>query len=122
MGRSDYQRQYEPILYGWREEVNHYWCRDRDQGDVWQGDKPSSSPLHPTMKPLELIERAIQNSSQSGDKVLDTFLGSGSTLIACERTGRVCYGMELEPLYIDVAVRRWEAFSGEKAKRTEEVK
>ena len=74
------------------------------------------------MKPLELIERAIQNSSQSGDKVLDTFLGSGSTLIACERTGRVCYGMELEPLYIDVAVRRWEAFSGEKAKRTEEVK
>jgi DNA modification methylase len=122
MGRSDYQRQYEPILYGWREGVNHYWCRDRDQGDVWQVDKPSSSPLHPTMKPLALIERAIQNSSQSGDKVLDTFLGSGSTLIACERTGRTCYGMELEPLYIDVAVMRWEAFTGEKAKRSEEVK
>ena len=122
MGRSDYQRQYEPILYGWREGVNHYWCRDRDQGDVWQVDKPSSSPLHPTMKPLALIERAIQNSSQSGDIVLDTFLGSGSTLIACERTGRVCYGMELEPLYIDVTVMRYEAFTGEKAKRLEEVK
>jgi len=122
IGRSDYQRQYEPILYGWREGVSHYWCRDRDQGDVWQVDKPSSSPLHPTMKPLALIERAIQNSSQSGDKVLDTFLGSGSTLIACERTGRICYGMELEPLYIDVAVMRWEAFTGEKAKRVEDVK
>ncbi len=122
IGRSDYQRQYEPILYGWREGVNHYWCRDRDQGDVWQVDKPSSSPLHPTMKPLALIERAIQNSSQAGDKVLDTFLGSGSTLITCERTGRICYGMELEPLYIDVAVMRWEAFTGEKAKRLEEVK
>jgi DNA modification methylase len=122
IGRSDYQRQYEPILYGWREGVNHYWCRDRDQGDVWQVDKPSSSPLHPTMKPLALIERAIQNSSQSGDKVLDTFLGSCSTLIACERTGRICYGMELEPLYVDIARMRWEAFSGEKAKRVEEVK
>ena len=122
MGRSDYQRQYEPILYGWREGVNHYWCRDRDQGDVWQVDKPSSSPLHPTMKPLALIERAIQNSSQAGDKVLDTFLGSGSTLIACERTGRICYGMELEPLYVDIAVMRWESFTGEKAKRSEEVK
>ena len=115
MGRSDYQRQYEPILYGWREGVSHYWCRDRDQGDVWQVDKPSSSPLHPTMKPLALIERAIQNSSQAGDKVLDTFLGSGSTLIACERTGRICYGMELEPLYVDIARMRWEAFSGERA-------
>ena len=122
IGRSDYQRQYEPILYGWREGVNHYWCRDRDQGDVWQVDKPSSSPLHPTMKPLALIERAIQNSSQSGDKVLDTFLGSCSTLIACERTGRICYGMELEPLYVDIARMRWEAFTGEKAKRSEEVK
>jgi DNA modification methylase len=122
IGRSDYQRQYEPILYGWRDGVSHYWCRDRDQGDVWQVDKPSSSPLHPTMKSLALIERAIQNSSQAGDKVLDTFLGSGSTLIACERTGRVCYGMELEPLYVDIARMRWEAFTGEKAKKSEEVR
>ena len=122
IGRSDYQRQYEPILYGWREGVTHYWCRDRDQGDVWQVDKPSSSPLHPTMKPLALIERAIENSSQTGDIVLDTFLGSGSTLIACERTGRICYGMELDPLYVDIARMRWEAFTGEKAKRLEEAK
>jgi DNA modification methylase len=122
IGRSDYQRQYEPILYGWREGVNHYWCRDRDQGDVWQVDKPSSSPLHPTMKPLALIERAIQNSSQAGDKVLDTFLGSGSTLIACGRTGRICCGMELEPLYVDIARMRWEVFTEEKARKLEEVK
>jgi DNA modification methylase len=122
IGRSDYQRQYEPILYGWREGVTHYWCRDRDQGDVWQVDKPSSSPLHPTMKPLALIERAIQNSSQAGDKVLDIFLGSGSTLIACERTERICYGMELEPLYVDIARMRWEAFTGEKAKKQDEGK
>jgi DNA modification methylase len=119
MGRSDYQRQYEPILYGWREGAKHSWCGDRDQGDVWQVDKPLANPLHPNMKPLPLIERAIQNSSQSGDKVMDLFLGSGSTLIACERTGRVCYGMELDSLYIDVARMRWEAFSGEKA--TKEV-
>ncbi len=120
IGRSDYQRQYEPILYGWREGANHHWCGDRDQGDVWQVDKPIANPLHPTMKPLPLIERAVQNSSQSGDKVLDLFLGSGSTLIACERTGRICYGMELEPLYVDVARMRWEAFTGEKTRHSEE--
>ncbi len=122
LGRSDYQRQYEPILYGWREGAKHYWRGDRDQGDVWQVEKPASNPLHPTMKPLPLVERAIQNSSQTGDKVLDLFLGSGSTLIASERTGRVCYGMEIEPLYVDIAVMRWEAFIGEKAARSEEKK
>lgn len=122
MGRSDYQRQYEPILYGWREGVKHGWCGDRDQGDVWQVDKPMSNPLHPTMKPLPLIERAIQNSSKPNDKVLDSFLGSGSTLIACERTGRVCYGIELEPVYVDVSRMRWEAFSGEKATKQEVIK
>lgn len=119
LGRSDYQRQYEPILYGWREGAKHHWCGDRDQGDVWFIDKPVSNPLHPTMKPLELIERAIRNTSQPDDIVADLFLGSGSTLIACERTARVCYGMELEPAYVDVAVKRWEAFAGQKA--TKEV-
>ena len=122
IGRSDYQRQYEPILYGWREGAQHYWCGDRDQGDVWHVEKPTSSPLHPTMKPLLLIEKAIQNSSKPGDKVLDLFLGSGSTLIACERTGRTCYGMELEPLYVDIARMRWEAFTKEKAQLLKEVK
>lgn len=115
IGRSDYQRQYEPILYGWREGVKHYWCGGRDQGDVWQVDKSTSNPLHPTMKPLPLIERAIQNSSQPGDKVLDLFLGSGTTMIGCERTGRTCYSMELDPLNVDIARIRWESFTGEKA-------
>jgi DNA modification methylase len=122
VGRSDYQRQYEPILYGWREGAQHHWCGDRDQGDVWHVEKPTANPLHPTMKPLALVERAIQNSSKTGDKVLDPFLGSGSTVIACERTGRICYGMELKPLYVDVARMRWEAFTGEKARLCEEGK
>jgi len=119
MGRSDYQRQYEPILYGWREGVKHHWCGDRDQGDVWHVEKSLSNPLHPTMKPLALVERAIRNSSEIDDNVLDLFLGSGTTIIACERTGRTCYAMELDPLNVDVARMRWEAFSGEKAKRVE---
>jgi DNA modification methylase len=117
LGRADYQRQYEPIWYGWREGVSHHWCGDRDQGDVWNIPRPGDSELHPTMKPLELVEKAIGNSSQPGDTVLDLFLGSGTTLIAAERTGRVCHAMELEPAYVDVAVRRWEAFSGERAKK-----
>jgi len=122
MGRSDYQRQYEPILYGWREGAKHHWCGDRDQGDVWHVEKPTSNPLHPTMKPLALMERAIQNSSEPGDRVLDLFLGSGSTLIACEKVGRTCFGMELKPLYVDITRMRWEAFTGEKARLYEEGK
>ena len=115
LGRSDYQRQYEPILFGWRDGAKHHWCGDRDQGDVWRFDKPTASPLHPTTKPVPLVQRAIENSSKTGDVVLDTFLGSGTSLIACERSGRICYGMELEPQYVDVAVKRWESFTGEKA-------
>jgi DNA modification methylase len=103
------------MLYGWREGTKHHWSGGRSQGDVWQIDKQRSNPLHPTMKPLPLIERALENSSESGDVVLDLFLGSGSTLIAAERTGRICYGMELEPQYVDVAVMRLEAFTGKKA-------
>lgn len=119
LGRSDYQRQYEPILYGWREGAKHHWCGDRSQGDVWKFDKPSASPLHPTTKPVPLVQRAVENSSYPGNVVLDLFLGSGSSLIACERSGRTCYGIELEPAYVDVAVLRWEAFTGEKAVRLE---
>ena len=122
MGRSDYQRQYEPILYGWREGAKHHWCGDRDQSDVWHVEKPTSNPLHPTMKPLAIMERAIQNSSKPGDRVLDLFLGSGSTLIACEKAGRTCSGMELKPLYVDITRMRWEAFTGEKARLCEEGK
>jgi DNA modification methylase len=117
LGRADYQRQYEPIWYGWREGAKHHWRGDRDQGDVWQIARPAASPLHPTTKPLELAERAIENSSRPGDAVLDLFLGSGTTLIACERTGRQCRAVELDPAYVDVAVARWEAFSGLKATR-----
>ena len=115
LGRADYQRQYEPIWYGWREGAKHHWCGDRDQGDVWKIERPSDSDLHPTMKPLELVERAIANSSQIGEVVLDMFLGSGSTLIAAERTGRTCYGMEIDPHYCAVAIARWESFTGQKA-------
>lgn len=119
LGRADYQRQYEPIWYGWREGAQHHWCGDRDQGDIWTIPRPAESELHPTMKPLALVERAIGNSSRPGDVVLDLFLGSGTTLIAAERTGRVCYAMELDPHYAQVAVLRWQAFTGEKARRTE---
>jgi DNA modification methylase len=112
MGRSDYQRQYEPILYGWKEGTDHYWCGARDQGDVWFVKKPVVNDLHPTMKPVELVERAIRNSSKSSDTVLDPFGGSGSTLIACEKTGRQARLIELEPKYCDVTVRRFQEFAG----------
>ena len=119
LGRSDYQRQFEPILYGWREGARHFWCGGRDQGDVWQVPKPRTNPLHPTQKPVALVERAIGNSSKPGDVVLDLFLGSGSTLIAAERLGRACYGMELDPAYVQVVIERWEAFTGQKAVKLE---
>jgi DNA modification methylase len=111
LGRSNYQRQYEPILYGWREGQEHYWNGSRKQGDVWFVPKPKANRLHPTMKPVSLIERAIRNSSRRGDVVLDPFGGSGSTLIACEKTGRRAALVELEPRYVDVTIRRWEAYT-----------
>lgn len=117
LGRSDYQRQYEPILYGWREGNDHFWCGARDQGDVWFFNKPVKNDLHPTMKPVELVERALRNSSKSRDIVLDLFGGSGSTLIACEKTGRAARLIELDPKYVDVIVRRWQDYSGEQAIR-----
>ncbi|AKJ30663.1 DNA methylase N-4 [Caldimonas brevitalea] len=117
LGRADYQRQYEPILYGWPEGVKRHWCGDRDQGDVWQIKKPRKNDLHPTMKPVELVERAIRNSSRPGDVVLDPFGGSGTTLIAAEKSGRGARLMELDPKYADVAVRRWQDWTGERAVR-----
>jgi DNA modification methylase len=115
MGRSDYQRQYEPILYGWKEGTEHFWCGARDQGDVWFVKKPVSNDLHPTMKPVELVERAIHNSSKGRDTVLDPFGGSGTTLIACQKAGRQARLIELEPKYCDVIVRRWQEFTGKEA-------
>jgi hypothetical protein len=115
LGRADYQRQFEPILYGWREGEPHYWCGARDQGDLWLIDRPAVNDLHPTMKPVELVERAVLNSSRRGEIVLDPFAGSGSTLIACEKTARRARLVEIEPRYCDVIVRRWEEFTGKEA-------
>jgi DNA modification methylase len=112
LGRADYQRQYEPILYGWKEGSDHYWCGARDQGDVWFVNKPVKNDLHPTMKPVALVERAIRNSSKSRDIVLDPFGGSGSTLIACEKAGRQARLVELDPKYCDVIIRRFQDYSG----------
>lgn len=115
LGRADYQRQYEPILYGWPEGVKRHWCGDRDQGDVWNIERPHKNDLHPTMKPVSLVERAIRNSSRKGDLVFDPFGGSGTTLIAAEKTGRHASLIELDPKYVDVIVRRWQEFAGETA-------
>jgi DNA modification methylase len=115
LGRADYQRQYEPILYGWKEGVRRHWCGARDQGDVWFVNKPAVNDLHPTMKPVELIERAVLNSSRDGDIVLDPFGGSGSTLVACEKQGRRARLIELDPKYCDVIVQRWQTLTGRSA-------
>jgi DNA modification methylase len=112
LGRADYQRQYEPILYGWKDGADHYWCGARDQGDVWFFDKPAKNDLHPTMKPIALVERAIRNSSKSRDIVLDLFGGSGTTMIAAERTERRARLVELDPKYVDVIVQRWQEATG----------
>jgi DNA modification methylase len=111
LGRADYQRQYEPILYGWPAGHDRYWCGARDQGDVWFFDRPVKNDLHPTMKPVALVERAIRNSSKNRDIVLDPFGGSGSTLIACQKTGRQARLIELDPKYVDVIIERWQAWT-----------
>jgi len=115
VGRSDYQRQYEPILYGWPQAADHYWRGARDQSDVWSIADLVANREHPAMKPVELVERAIENSSQAGDTVLDPFAGSGTTLIACERLGRRARLIELDARYVDVICRRWEQFRGQPA-------
>jgi len=114
IGRMDYQNQHEFILYGWN--GRHKWFSDRKQTTVWNFEKPTSSKLHPTMKPVELIVNAINNSSKKDMIVYDCFLGSGSTLIACEKTNRKCYGIEIDPHYCDVIIKRWEEYTGREAK------
>jgi DNA modification methylase len=120
LGRADYQRQYEPILYGWKQGSDHFWCGDRDQSDIWNYNKPRVNDLHPTMKPVELVERAIKNSSKSRDIVLDLFGGSGTTLIASEKTGRHARLIELDPKFVDVIIKRWEDYSGQQAVREDD--
>lgn len=115
MGRQDYHWQHEPILYGWKPGAAHKFYGGRNQSTVWQIDRPMASREHPTMKPVSLCAKAIENSSKAGDIVLDLFGGSGSTLIACEQLNRTCYMMELDPIYCDVIIKRWENFTGQKA-------
>ena len=110
LGRQDYKWIHEPCLYGWREGAAHEWYSDCSQTTVMEFNKPKKNDLHPTMKPVEMLCYLIGNSSKRGDIVLDTFCGSGSTLIACERTGRVCRAVELDPKYCDVIRRRWAEF------------
>lgn len=107
LGRSPYQWQHEPCLYGWKVGGKHQWYSDRKQTTIWEYDRPKASKDHPTMKPIALMAYPIQNSCMSNCIVLDPFLGSGSTLIACEQTGRICYGIELEEKFVDVIVNRY---------------
>ena len=115
MGRQDYHWKHEPCLYGWKEGAGHLWATDRKQTTILEFDKPSRNGEHPTMKPVALFEYQMLNNTKGGDIVLDSFGGSGTTLMAAEKNGRYARLMELDPKYCDVIVRRWEEFTGKKA-------
>jgi DNA modification methylase len=117
LGRGDYHSRSEPLLYGWKPGAAHRPVADRSEDNVWECARPSRSEEHPTMKPVALVARALKNSTRPGEVVLDPFLGSGSTLIACEQLERRCCGLELDPRYCDVVVKRWEEFAGKKAEK-----
>lgn len=114
LGRQDYQWKHEPCLYGWKDGASHNWYSDRCQTTILEFDKPARNGEHPTMKPVELFAYQIQNSTKKGDIVLDLFGGSGTTIIACEQTGRIGYSMELDPRYCDVIIKRYENLTGNK--------
>ena len=118
-GRADYHTRHEALAYGWRPGATHYFIDDRTQDTVWEIARPGRSQHHPTTKPTELVARAIRNSTRLGDRVYDPFLGSGTTLIAAEMTGRVCVAMEIKPAFAQVAIERWQAYSGYRATRLE---
>jgi DNA modification methylase len=115
MGRQDYHWKHEPCLYGWKDGAGHLWAADRKQTTILEFDKPSRNGEHPTMKPVGLFEYQMLNNTKGGDIVLDSFGGSGTTLIAAEKNGRIARIMELDPKYCDVIVKRWEDFTGQKA-------
>lgn len=115
MGRQDYQWKHEPCLYGWTEGAAHTWNSDRKQTTVLEFDKPHKNGEHPTMKPVELFQYQIENSTKPGQIALDSFGGSGTTAIACERSNRKARLMELDPKYCDVIVKRWSDFTGREA-------
>ena len=112
LGRSPYQWRHEPCLFGWKQKGKHQWYGDRKQTTVWEYDKPRSSKDHPTMKPVQLMSYPIKNSTMTNGVVLDPFLGSGSTLIACCETDRVCRGIELDPKFVDCVVKRYIEWAG----------
>jgi DNA modification methylase len=107
LGRSPYQWQHEPVLFGWKQRGKHQWYSDRKQTTIWEFDKPGKNTVHPTMKPVSLIAHPIMNSSMSNCIVLDPFAGSFSTGMACEQTNRICYAIELDPKYVDAFVSRY---------------
>ena len=115
LGRQDYQWKHEPCLYGWKDGASHNWYSDRCQTTILEFNKPARNGEHPTMKPVELFAYQIQNSTKKMDIVLDLFGGSGTTIIACEQTGRIGYSMELDPKYCDVIIKRYENLTGKKA-------
>lgn len=117
LGRGKYQNKYEPCWFGWNVDGTGFVCTDRSITNVWDFKRPSSNDLHPTMKPIELVSYGIEHASRSGGAVLDIFGGSGSTLIACEKTNRKCFMMELDPHYCSVILARWEKYSGKTAER-----
>ena len=113
LGRSDYQWQHEPVLYGFLKNGKHRWYSDRKQTTIWNFDKPKRNANHPTSKPLDLLSYPLGNSSQENAIVIDTFGGSGSTLMACEKTNRICYTMELDEKYASVILRRYVEDTGD---------
>ncbi|NBX72982.1 MAG: site-specific DNA-methyltransferase [Alphaproteobacteria bacterium] len=119
MGRQDYHWKHEPCLYGWKEGAGHLWAADRKQTTILEFDKPSRNGEHPTMKPVALFEYQMLNNTKGGDIVLDSFGGSGTTLVAAEKNGRIAYLMELDPKYCDVIVKRWQNFTGKIATHAE---
>lgn len=121
LGRQDYHWQHEPILYGWAPGAAHAWAGDRTQSTVLRFDRPARNGDHPTMKPVGLVAACLKNSSHPGDLVLDPFGGSGTTLIAAEKTGRAARLLELDPRYCDVIVARWERVTGRRAERRQVV-
>ena len=112
LGRSPYQWQHEPCLFGWKKDGKHQWYADRKQTTIWEFEKPKKNDVHPTMKPIPLIAYCIMNSSMSNTLVLDPFLGSGTTMMACEQSERTCYGLELDPKYCDVIINRYIELTG----------
>ena len=120
MGRHDYHYSHEPILYGWKEGAAHYFGGGRAQDTVWEIPRPKRSESHPTMKPVELVARALTNSSRPGDLVYEPFAGSGTTIIAAEQTRRRCVALEIDPRYAQVVIERWQAFAGRAAELIDE--